>query len=253
MYNVLVTDDEFYVRASIINRIDWASLGFNVPLQAENGVHALEILSTDPVHVLISDVRMPLMDGLTLIAKVRAEYPEILCIILSGYDEFEYARFALRQHVVDYLLKPVDPALLTKLLAHSVEQLRASGVQETSVPSGDSDRIQQIKQYINNHLDKDLSLKTIANQMFLSTSYLSVLFKKRTGSSFSAYVEDQRMKRAKDLLCNRDASISTVAQQVGYADQAYFSRVFSRCVGCSPKTWQLNQGFTNAKKDGPKL
>lgn len=241
MYNVLVTDDEFYVRASVINRIDWEALGFCPPLQAENGEQALELLATEPIHVLISDIRMPVMDGLALITRVRAEYPDVLCIFLSGYDEFEYACFALRQHVEDYLLKPVDPVLLTRLLLHCAEQLRARGIQEVSSADEACDRILKIKQYVCNHLNEELSLKLIAKQMFLSTSYLSALFKKRTGDSFSVYVETQRINCAKKLLTNRDASICAVAQQVGYSDQAYFSRVFSRRVGCSPKVWQQSR------------
>lgn len=243
MRKALIVDDEFYVRASVVNRVDWKEAGFDPPAQAENGAQAMEILRREVVHVLISDVRMPIMDGLELVAKVRAEYPYICCIMLSGYDEFEYVRFALRQKAVDYLLKPVDPAALKELLLRCAAGFRLSGMDGLAVPASEGDRIRCIKGYIREHLEEDLSLKVMASRMFLSTSYLSTLFKQRTGYSFSAYVEAVRMERAKELLLNRDISISAVACRVGYPDQAYFSRVFKRKVGCSPKAYQRRRGI----------
>lgn len=153
--------------------------------------------------------------------------------------------------MLDYLLKPVDAAVLTKLLLHCAEQLQAAGVEEPSAALSEGDRIRQIKRYISAHLEDDLSLKVIAQQMFLSASYLSALFKKRTGSTISAYVEEQRIEKARALLLNRDASISAIAQRVGYPDQAYFSRVFSRRVGCSPKAFQRSKGACASSKSEP--
>lgn len=238
MYSVMVVEDEYYVRASILNRIEWESLGLLMPRQAENGSQALELMRREPVHILITDIRMPVMDGLTLTLEAQKICPDICCIILSGYGEFESARSALRMQVVNYLLKPVDIDELVQTLKECTARLEARGAAVLPDSIHDDERIEQIKHYIDEHLNGDLRLEVVAREFFLSRSYLSTLFKERTGSTFSSYVECQRMARAQTLLRWRDSKVADVAAKVGYSDQAHFSRVFKRCVGVNPKTYQ---------------
>ena len=108
MYSVLIVEDEYYVRSSILHRIGWEQLNLRIAGEADNGMKALEFLQHTPVDILLTDIRMPEMDGLELIAAAKQLYPQIRCIILSGYDDFIYTRAAIRMGVSDYVQKPID-------------------------------------------------------------------------------------------------------------------------------------------------
>lgn len=108
MYTVLLVDNEKNIIDSLSNTIDWHEYGFSQILTALNGRDALQILSTENVHLLITDIKMPQMDGLTLLKHVRRQYPHIHCLILTAYNEFEYAKEALTLGIDNYLLKPIN-------------------------------------------------------------------------------------------------------------------------------------------------
>ena len=113
---VLIVDDEKIIRDGLSAMIPWQEYGFFSPDTAENGVKALEIMETTSYDVLITDVRMPAMDGLALCQNVHSLYPECVIIILSGYGDFQYAQRAMEFGVRRYLLKPVDENKLTEVL-----------------------------------------------------------------------------------------------------------------------------------------
>ena len=107
MYRVLVVDDEKYIRRSIINRIRWEECGTEVAGEAGDGKEACELIALYRPEIVITDIRMPGMDGLELAEWIAREYPSIRMIIISAYNDFEYARKAIRYGVKEYLLKPV--------------------------------------------------------------------------------------------------------------------------------------------------
>lgn len=106
MYTVLLVDDEQSILNSLTNTIAWEELGVSQVLTACDGNHALELLKANHIDLMITDICMPTCDGLQLLATTRALYPSIHCIVLTAYQEFEYAREALRLGAEDYLLKP---------------------------------------------------------------------------------------------------------------------------------------------------
>lgn len=113
MYKLLIVDDEDIVRNSIATLIDWPSLGFSEVCQAQNGMEALELALKIKPDVILTDIRMPFMDGLELSAKIREQLPQTNIVILSGHDEFKYAQKAMEHGVIDYLLKPIGPDSLS--------------------------------------------------------------------------------------------------------------------------------------------
>lgn len=108
MYSVLVVDDEVRQREAVIKSVDWQSAGFNVVGDAENGIEALEQLEKLEPDLILTDIKMPLMTGLELARKVREVRPATKLVILSGYDDFEYAQEAFKYNVIRYLLKPIS-------------------------------------------------------------------------------------------------------------------------------------------------
>ena len=116
LYRIMLVDDEEEVRKAMIRKMDWEQLGFTVAGDAENGEDALEKLEMLEPDVVMTDIRMPYMDGLTLVAKIREKYPFIKILIFSGYDDFEYAKQAIKYRVTEYILKPVNGEELSEIL-----------------------------------------------------------------------------------------------------------------------------------------
>ena len=116
MYKILIVDDESEVRECIIKKIDWKSIEFEVIGEAENGVEALEIIGNENPDLAIIDIEMPYMNGIELAEIVVRDYPALKLIILSGYEEFEYAQKAIKLNVLEYVLKPISAFELIELL-----------------------------------------------------------------------------------------------------------------------------------------
>ena len=116
MIKVLVADDEEIVRTSLVDMIPWQELGMVLVGSVRNGVEALDIVSDDPPDIVITDIRMPMMDGLELIGRIKVLSPDTEIIILSGFGEFSYAQKAMSYGVKHYLLKPTRKEDLIELL-----------------------------------------------------------------------------------------------------------------------------------------
>jgi len=120
-YNLLIVDDSIWIREGLTQTINWDSFGVNIVGAAEDGYEALKIIACNKVDIVISDIRMDYFDGLTLSRKIKEKYPSIQVIIISGYDDFEYAREALRYGVSDYILKPIEEEVVIKAVKKCIE------------------------------------------------------------------------------------------------------------------------------------
>ena len=122
-YSVLLVDDEEDVVEAIVQKIDWDRLGYSLAGYAKNGLEALEIAEEKQIDVVLTDIKMPYMDGLTLSHRLKELYPSIKIIIFSGFDEFEYAKEAIRLEAEEYMLKPVDAGELSRVFQKVHEAL----------------------------------------------------------------------------------------------------------------------------------
>ncbi|QQK07790.1 response regulator [Miniphocaeibacter halophilus] len=122
MLNLLIVEDEEILRIGLTSYMNWENLGYIVKGQASNGKEALNVLENEDIDVVITDIRMPLMTGIELSEIIHEKYPLIKIVIVSGYDDFEYARSALRFGVVDYLLKPINLKKLDSTMTKIREQ-----------------------------------------------------------------------------------------------------------------------------------
>lgn len=123
MKRVMLVEDEEFILQGILCIVDWADINMEVAYTAHNGKEALEKFREDPVDIIVTDVEMPLMDGLDLIREIRKENTRTRCLILSGYDEFEYARTALSLDVEEYILKPINDEMLREALLKASRRL----------------------------------------------------------------------------------------------------------------------------------
>ena len=134
LYKIILVDDEEEVRDSIKRKVDWNLLGFEVIGSVNNGEEALELTETNHVDVVLTDIKMPFMDGLTLCAKVKENYKNTKVVLYSGFDEFEFAREAIHLEAEEYLLKPISAKDLEKVfqkiknnLDRELDERRADG------------------------------------------------------------------------------------------------------------------------------
>ena len=130
MFKVFLVEDESVIREGLKNNIPWEECGYELVGEASDGEMALPLIRKTVPDVLITDIKMPFMDGLTLSSIVKKEFPEIRIVIVSGYDDFEYARKAIAIGVDDYLLKPIAKADFVRVLQKIQKEFEEKGKQQ---------------------------------------------------------------------------------------------------------------------------
>ncbi|WP_036717946.1 response regulator [Paenibacillus harenae] len=123
MYRVLIVDDEPEIRQGLQLKVDWEGLGLLIAAEASNGVEAMEILTGEAIDIVITDMNMPVMDGMTFLDACHDQYPSLRLIVITGYEDFQYAKAAVKNHARDYLLKPVARDELTMALTNVKQEL----------------------------------------------------------------------------------------------------------------------------------
>ena len=250
MYQLLIVDDEEDIRRGMARGIPWNEWGFEVAGQAENGEEAVRIIGERHPDVVLSDIRMPKMDGIEMLRVLREEGNHVSVIFLTAYSEFEYARNALKLLAFDYLLKPFEDGELEyavsrvrdKLIKEREEKERQeeSKILSPGIKTGDKSRyIKEAIAYITEHYnDSDLSVGTIAESLGISEGHLSHLFKKETDYTVMAYITRCRIREAMKLLTNCRYKVYEVGEMVGYRDITYFSSTFKKIAGVTPSEYQ---------------
>ena len=247
MYKILLVDDEEIIRNGISSFIAWENYGFTLIGTADNGMEAYDKALRERPDVIMTDLKMPALDGLGLIAKITQQDLPIEFIILSGYGEFALAREAMHYGIRYYLLKPCNEQEIIEVLGEIKQELDkwkmktedASG--ERAYPTTNR-LVRTIIDYIdNNTANEDLSLKWLASKLvFVNVGYLSKLFLKETGERFSHYLMRVRMEKAKSLFrTGRDNRVCEIARSVGLGDNPqYFSHLFKRFTGSTPSEYK---------------
>lgn len=239
--DILLIDDEPVFRKGLAHIIQQHSIAFKHIFQADCGHEALSIIKNEKnISVALVDINLPDMNGLVLAKKIMALFPSIIIVIISGYDDFNFTRQAIQLQVFDYLLKPVAPSDITYLLnkienkrINDASQKRMFKNEEVNLSPLCLNAIDIIK---NRYSDNTLSLAFVSKELFVDSSYLSKQLKKQTGKSFSDYLTDYRLNKAKELLQQTtiNLSIQEVSTKVGYANPHYFSRLFKLHENLSP-------------------
>lgn len=232
MYRLLIADDEKKIRNGLAEYYPWETLGFKIVCKVESGERALQYIESNPVDVVLTDISMPRMSGLELAEVLKEKFPEITVVLLSGYREFVYAKKAIECGVKAYLLKPIKTEELLNLFEQIKEKLdlqygdkKENGYYELIIES--------VQHYIRHHL-KSANLVEAAESVGMSAGYLSMIFKQKTGSTFSEFLLGCRMEEAKELLRQNEYKAYQVAEMLGYENPKSFSRAFRTHYGISP-------------------
>jgi two-component system, response regulator YesN len=242
-FTVVVIEDEELILHNIAKKIQESGLGFVVSGTATDGTAALEIIEQVLPDVVVTDIRMPVMDGLELLKQISVKYPYMKKIVISGHDDFKYAQQAIKYDVSDYLLKPLKITELTasltrikfmleneKKITHQNKLGNTGGHIYTA-----EEIVKTVELYIRENYASDINFDKIAQSYNFNSSYLSKIFTKYFGENPSKYLILLRINKAKHLLAaERDLSVKDVGERVGYPDQFYFSRIFKNVTGVSP-------------------
>lgn len=244
-YKVIVVEDEALIRRSITKKIQELDLGFDVIGSAMDGQSALTLIEEELPQLVITDIGMPIMDGLELVKKIYFTYPNIKVIILSGFHEFEYARQSIQYGVKDYLVKPVTTEQLSTALTKIKLELDSNLTSLWNLANSKSQNVtpeelvKAVELYIRINYKNELTLEDIAKNLNFSPDYLSRIYKKSTGKSPLKYLIHLRINEAKRLLTtDLDLDIKTIGELVGYPDQYYFSRIFKNQTEHYPREYR---------------
>ena len=239
MKKIVIVEDEFRTRQGLGHLINKVDLGCRVIGEAENGYEGLKMIRDLEPDIVITDIRMPKIDGLEMIEKVQAMGIECVFAILSGYADFEYARQGLRLGVKEYLLKPATISDVKELLRKLSEEGKER--EEDGQTAEYSPAVKEMVSVIEENYGMRLGLDGFSDRFRLTPEYLSNLFAKETGMTFSNYLKKVRIEKAKELILNTDMKIYEVAYSVGYPDQKYFSKVFKEYTGVSAKQYAMDK------------
>lgn len=239
-YRVIVVDDETKIRSGILYAFPWKQMGFEIVADFDSSLRALEYIGSNAVDVVLTDIKMPILNGVELAQKIRELGLQTEIIFISGFRDFEYAKSAIRLGARQYITKPLnrDEVIAAFLNLRTLLDSRAPPpVEQEESPLYYQRIMQVVKEHIDNHL-ATATLESAALAAALSSGYLSRLFKQKTGEGFSDYLLRRKMERAAVLL--RDISLKTyeIAEAVGYDNPKNFSRSFKQFYGVSPREYR---------------
>ncbi len=248
---ILIVEDDTDFRATLC---DWLTCSGYAVSEAADGREALALARITRFQVVLTDLRMPGMDGLQLLDRLKEFAPEVPVIFLSGQATVKDAVAALRDgRGFDFLEKPLsDLSLLDAVIARALGHAQRQALPATealpaaktgaSEPSGREESLMdRVLAYIHAHYATAITLQEVADGVGYSPAYLTSLARRETGKSIQKWITEVRMQHARRLMLETDAPIKRIAASVGYFDPNYFVRHFRKLYGVPPMAWrQLN-------------
>ena len=248
MYKVIIVEDEELIRKGLIFTINWEEIGTIVVGEAENGVKGLELIKELNPDIIITDVNMPLMDGIEMIKNSINDF-SYQSIVISGYDEFEYVKGAMSVGSVDYILKPFSQEDIIKAIHKAIKKIKQVRLFDSSINLGE--QIQTLKlslisncedkivnkmlKYVHENYHKKVVLFDVSKCLNYSETSLKRKFKSAMTITFNNYLNTYRIKKAIELGMNSDYSIQEISSKSGFSNYKYFSVVFKKYTNYNAK------------------
>jgi YesN/AraC family two-component response regulator len=248
-YRVLLVDDEPHALEGLQMMVDWERYGFRVAGACRDGEEAMRQIRIEPPDLVVTDIRMPVMDGLALIEEAqRSGLRDLLFVIASGYHDFEYAARAVRLGVSHYLTKPVIASEAEEMLGRLSAELRE---RERMAPASDgreppeaplaperSGVQTEVAEYLRAHYRCSLTIRELAERFYVHPVYLGQSFARKYGMSIADYVHELRIEEARRLLESTDMTLGAIAEAVGYNAYQHFLKQFERRTGMKPAAYR---------------
>lgn len=252
MYRIVIVEDEEIVRKGLLLTTPWNDYHCKVIGEAKSGEEGLTLILKLRPDIVITDIRMPVLDGITMLEKVYEVYRPAV-IMITAFNEFAYAKKGIDLNISDYLLKPFEDGQLDKALKKAIEKVEdgilLGNLKESKRGSPDAEELSKkiritvnskhsnlLKAitYIELNYMKDINIMQTAEYLNVSESYLSHLFKKETDYTFLEFLTSIRLSHACRLLKDPNIRVHEVASLTGYRDQRYFSYIFKKHLGVTP-------------------
>lgn len=249
---IIIIDDEPKIRKGL-GKILNMHPGWTVLDTFTEGESAIRFLEENPVDVVITDIHMPGMTGLDMIARIKESNRKVSFVILSGYGRFEYAQRAIDLGVKKFLMKPTSPEEVTQALEQIESEMTDRAPSTLAQKPTNNLVIMRAKEYIDLNYRRKFTLTDMANALYISPNYLSDLFKKHTGMKFSDYLLEVRMEKSKEYLMDIQYKVGDISALVGFSDARYFSSTFRKRYGMSPLEFrnQYAAGLVSEEPDTP--
>lgn len=257
MYKVMIVDDEPIIVEGLSRSIAWDKWNCKVVATAHDGLEGKRSIEEYRPDIIFMDINMPEMDGLSMIAAIKSQFPNLQICVLTGFRDFEYAREAIRLGVTRFLLKPSNMDELEEAISAMCVNLKKKGItgeEETASSensegqaAADEDKkesasssfiVKNALTYIEENYTQKLTLGEVAEKTYVSQWHLSKLLNRHTGQSFSDILNHTRIEHAKELLKDPSLRIGDISEQVGFLDLAHFSRVFKKQEGVSANEYR---------------
>ncbi len=247
MYKVVLVDDEQIILQGLQKVVPWERYGCRVKATANDGLEGARVIRETQPDLLITDIRMPNCDGLTMLAGLMSEMPRLQVSVLTAFRDFDYAQQAIHLGVSRYLLKPsrieeIEEAVRTMVEALKRLPPRAPEAEEADAVEASSAAgsfiVKAALSYIDQNYMNKISLMDVAESVFVSQWHLSKLLNRFTGNSFFDILGQTRVNKAKELLSDPALKVHEIAEKVGFSDVAHFSKIFKKIEGRSPVAYR---------------
>ena len=253
MYQILVAEDESLERKVLCKTLKKHFGDLCQIHEAKNGREAVEAFLIHRPQVAILDIEMPGVTGLEAARQIRESGHPCMILFLTAFDKFSYAREAITLRALDYLLKPCQEQELILTVEEALHLYDRLGANPDAVLRGDiadgageeelADRRmgqirENIERYIREHYSTEISMQSVARAMNYSDAYFCKLFKQCFKVNFSAWLNEYRIDRAREMLQNTRLSVREVSTACGCSDANYFARVFKRVTGKTPSEYR---------------
>lgn len=251
MLKVVIIDDVETIVEGLKTIVKWQNYGCEVVGTASDGLQGSSLIRKARPDIVITDIKMPNMDGLNMLAGLKSEFPDMQVTVLTGFRDFEYAQQAINLGVARFLLKPSKMVEIVEAIefmsskAQAIKQLSEdSGSDPEDVVVEDTQNeasvfiVRNAINYINEHYFEKLTLGDVAEKNYVSVWHLSKLINKHTGKGFNDILNNVRIENAKVMLANPEYKIYEIAERVGISDVTYFSKLFKKFTGISPNQYR---------------
>lgn len=244
-YKLLIVEDENFEKEALETIITHHYAEISIVGIATSGKEAIRKAKLFKPDIILMDIGIPELDGLSAQRKILEFLPEVQTIILTAYSDFQHAQEAINCRVVEYLVKPIRTKKLTDaidriLLSFKKNQTHTSFMQETTQITR-NEFIHQALLYIEKHYLENIQVAELAKSLYLNPQYFSRLFKKEMNISFSEFLLLYRLEKSKDLLIHTDLPIYAVASNSGFTDSSYYCKTFKKYVHISPLKFRNQQ------------
>ena len=242
MYSVILVDDEARIVEGLRKVVKWADYGCQVVGTAGSAEEGAELIRRLQPDILFTDIRMPGQSGLTMVAGLRSEYPDMKVAILTGYRDFAYAQEAIRLGVTRFLLKPskmdeINEALKAMTGRPDSPREQEPQAQEQEQHAG-SFIVNQAMAFMEKNFAQKLTLQEVAQACYVSQWHLSKLLNRHTEKTFYEILNTIRINRAKELLRDPKLKVVEICELVGYSETAHFARTFKKITGMSANEYR---------------